>query len=104
MKRRSPDAGRRRVRRARHDCEGGVPGNGPLSTAGLLAMAVRVVGAQMDTSSVPLIRPSATFSLREKAGQNDCLPRGEAKGRHRQLCAPLGPLPRGEGAGRRVRG
>ena len=62
MKRGSPDAGRRRVRRARRGCEGSVPGNGPLSTAGLLAMAVRAVGAQMDTSSVSLIRPSATFS------------------------------------------
>lgn len=45
MKRPSPDAGRRRVLRARRSCEGSVPGIAPLSTAGLLAMAVMAMGA-----------------------------------------------------------
>ncbi|WP_155944733.1 hypothetical protein [Pseudoxanthomonas sp. Root630] len=45
MRRRSPDAGRRRVVRARRQCEGCTPGIAPLSTAGLLAVAVMAMGA-----------------------------------------------------------
>ena len=52
MRRRSPDAGRRRVLRARRACEGCTPGIAPLSTAGLLAVAVMAVGAATAPASL----------------------------------------------------
>jgi len=44
MKARSPDAGRRRVLRARRACEGCMASIAPLSAAGVLAVAVMAIG------------------------------------------------------------
>ncbi len=63
MKRLSPDAGRRRVLRARRGCEGSLPGIAPLSTAGLLAMAVMAMGAAT--------APDALLALQDTAWYED---------------------------------
>jgi hypothetical protein len=61
MKRCSPDAGRRRVLRARRSCEGSVPGIAPLSTAGLLAMAVMAMGAATAPDALRALQDTAWY-------------------------------------------
>jgi hypothetical protein len=61
MKRVSPDAGRRRAMRARRGCEGSVPGIAPLSTAGLLAMAVMAMGAATAPEALLALQDTAWY-------------------------------------------
>ncbi|SFV28211.1 hypothetical protein [Pseudoxanthomonas sp. KAs_5_3] len=61
MKRVSPDAGRRRAMRTRRSCEGSVPGIAPLSTAGLLAMAMMAMGAATAPEALLALQDTAWY-------------------------------------------